>query len=131
MKNVLLILSLAVCCGTALPRAQDAALNTIVIDRLDPALDAIVTTSAKAELVKGDYFGFLEGPLWVSDGGDGYLLFSDVAANRIYKWTPTGELTTFLDRSGFTGADSSQAGVELNNGRLYVIVLGSNGLTLD
>ena len=33
--------------------------------RLDPALDDIVSVDAKAELLKGDYFGFTEGPVWV------------------------------------------------------------------
>jgi gluconolactonase len=54
--------------------------------RLDPALDEIIAPDAKAELLKGDYFGFLEGPVWVQEGAAGYLLFSDTAANAIYKW---------------------------------------------
>lgn len=109
--------------------AQPTPADAVSIDRHDPALDALIPKGARLELLKGDYFGFLEGPVWVRQGG--YLLFSDVAANRIYKWTPQGELSTFLERSGFTGTDASTAGMELNNGRLQVIVLGSNGITLD
>src|SRR5438552_629138 len=36
-----------------------------------------------------------------------------------------------MDRSGFTGKDSSNVGMEYNNGRIQIIGLGSNGLTLD
>jgi gluconolactonase len=99
------------------------------IERVDPALDAIISVQARFEALKTDYFGFLEGPVWVPQGANGYLLFSDVPANRIYKWD--GALSVFMERSGFTGADASTAGMELNNGRVEVIALGSNGLTLD
>lgn len=101
------------------------------VQRLDPALDKIVAVDAELELLKGDYFGFLEGPVWVPEPAGGFLLFSDLPANAIYKWTPKGELSVFLQRSGFTGSDTSNAGMELNNGRLHVLLLGSNGLTLD
>jgi len=69
--------------------------------RLDPALDALMPTGAKAELLKGDYFGAIEGPVWVDEGQSGYLLFSDMAANVIYKWTPAG-----ASPSSWTRADS-------------------------
>lgn len=101
------------------------------IRRLDPALDAIVSTSAKLELLKGDYFGITEGPLWIQDGASGYLLFSDVGANVIYKWTPDGKLSVFLERSGYTGKDISSVGNIVNNGRLNVATSGSNGITMD
>ena len=103
--------------------------SDVHVERLDPALDALIAPGTNPELLIEDYFGLLEGPVWVRDGG--YLLFSDLAANRIYKWTSDGRLSTFLERSGFTGTDSSQAGYELNNGRLQVIVLGSNGIMID
>jgi gluconolactonase len=40
--------------------------------------------SGDPELLAGN-FQFTEGPVWHPDG---YLLFSDIPANRIYKWTP-------------------------------------------
>ena len=78
--------------------AQAPPQNAVV--RLDAALDAIVAPGAKAELLKGDYFGAIEGPVWVDDPSTssgspraasrgeqgGYLLFSDMAANVIYKF---------------------------------------------
>ena len=102
-----------------------------VVERLDPALDAIISADARVEPLKADYFGFLEGPVWVPDGNNGYLLFSDIAANPIYKWSSDGELSVFMEKSGFTGTDPSTAGFQLNNGRLELVLLGSNGLTLD
>jgi hypothetical protein len=37
----------------------------------------------------------------------------------------------FLEKSGFTGADPSAVGYQLNNGRGDVTLIGSNGITLD
>lgn len=108
--------------------AQQAAQNGVV--RLDPALDTIVAAGMKAELLKGDFFGAVEGPVWVDDAG-GYLLFSDMAANVIYKWTPAGQLSVFLDKSGYTGNDINNVGGQYTNGRLHLLLIGSNGLTLD
>jgi gluconolactonase len=115
--------------------AQAPPPNGIV--RLDPALDAIVAAGAKAELLKGDYFGAVEGPVWVdapstgSGQAPGYLLFSDMAANVIYKWTPAGQLSVHLERSGYTGNDVNNVGGQYSNGRLQLLLIGSNGLTLD
>ena len=96
--------------------------------RLDPALDQIISSDAKVEKL-ADGFGFVEGPVWVRQGG--YLLFSDIPANAINKWTPGGKVAVFLKPSGFTGSDPSDAGSQNNNGQAVVTLLGSNGVTLD
>jgi gluconolactonase len=127
MKNLYFLLG--VMGGCCMLTAQSSSGGTIV--RLDPALDEIIALDAKAELLKGDYFGFLEGPVWVQEGATGYLLFSDVAANAIYKWTPEGQLSVFLPKAGFTGTDTSRVGGQSFNGRLYLIVFGPVGITLD
>ena len=49
----------------------------------------------------GDGFLWSEGPVWVKNGG--YLLFSDVPANTIYKWKEGEKITAFLKPSGYTG----------------------------
>lgn len=100
------------------------------VEHLDPSAAQLIAPSAQLETLKNEFFGFLEGPVWVQEGTGGYLLFSDMPANCIYKWQD-GKLSVFLEKSGFTGTDTSTAGLEVNNGRLQVIVLGSNGLTLD
>ncbi len=43
-------------------------------------------------------FQFTEGPVWHPDG---YLLFSDVPANRIYRWSPKQGLALFREPSGY------------------------------
>ena len=87
------------------------------IIRLDPRLDQIVPADAVLEKV-ADGFVWAEGPVW--DRAGKYLLFSDVPNNRIIKWR-TGEGTsTFLEPSGYSGADPF-------TGREP----GSNGLTFD
>ena len=60
-----------------------------VVERLDPALDEILLVDATLDVIKQDYFGAAEGPTWVSETGGGYLAFSDMGADRIYKWGGT------------------------------------------
>ena len=89
----------------------------VEIVRRDPALDAIVPPNPKIfKLAEG--FKFIEGPVWVRDGG--YLLFSDPNNNTIYKYTPDGQITVFREKSGYNGADIAEYGQP-----------GSNGLALD
>ena len=56
------------------------------------------------ELLATD-FQFVEGPIWLPDGS---LLFSDIPANRIFRWTPEGGAEVWREPTG-----------------------SSNGLTLD
>ncbi len=99
------------------------------IERLDPALDDIIGADAQLEML-GDRFALTEGPVWVPDGA-GYLLFSDNAANVIYKWARNQPLSVFLERSGFTGTDNTRVGAQTVAGRVPILLIGSNGLALD
>jgi len=111
--------------------AQSPAARPFKILKFDPALDQIVSPSAKLETL-GDHFGLTEGPVWVQHGGDGYLLFSDNAANKIYKWSPHAPLSVFLEKSGYTGNDVMNAGAQtVSGGGVAILLIGSNGLTLD
>jgi gluconolactonase len=125
-KLGILILALAALFTARGISAQDAG----KITKLDPAFDALVSPEAKIEKLK-DGFGFLEGPVWVHSSKPGYLLFSDIPANVINKWTPDGKVVTFLEKSGFAGDDPGDAGFQLNNGFKMVTLYGSNGITLD
>lgn len=72
------------------------------IDRWDPAMDAIVPRDFEIEkLAEG--FGWAEGPIWVKKGG--YLLFTDVPGNKMWKWSEKGGLEKFLDPSGAANPD--------------------------
>ena len=98
--------------------------------RLDAALDSILAPDSPLEVL-GEHFGLTEGPVWVKDANGGSLLFSDCAANVIYKWRPDAPLSVFLERSGFTGSNNLNAGQQTIAGRLAILLIGSNGLALD
>ena len=66
------------------------------IDRLDPALDALVAPAAVIEKVAGG-FKFTEGPLWRPDGT---LWFSDVQGNVVRSVTPDGKVTVLIENAG-------------------------------
>jgi gluconolactonase len=73
------------------------------VERLDPALDALIATDAKVEkLAEG--FEWSEGPAWISSGG--YLLFTDVPANVMYRWSQSNGLAVFLKPSGYEGPEA-------------------------
>ena len=127
MFNIL-IGAIAVLAGTIVFTSQAMPGGDIL--RLDPALDSFVSSSARVETFKSDYFGYAEGPVWVPEGPSGFWLFSDMAGNRIYKRVADGTISVFLDRAGFTGTTFPDVRI-LNNGRLSVVILGTNGLTLD
>src|SRR5580765_6092095 len=119
------ILLLLLVFGFTIARAQDWNF----VARINQGLSEIVPDDARVEKVSGS-FGFLEGPVWVRKGG--YLLFSDIPANVIYKFNPTdGKASVAIPYSGFSGADPSNVGMQMNNGQAMVTLLGSNGVTID
>lgn len=97
-------------------RSAETAPSAGSVVRVDPALDALIPADAKIEKL-ADGFIFTEGPIYMPDGS---LLFSDVPANVIYKWTPDGKVSEFLRPSGYDKDDAPQGAF-----------IGSNGLTLD
>jgi len=125
MKTRFLVLALLMAPGLVIVQAQ----TWNFVARINPALDEIVPYDSHVEMVAGN-FGFLEGPVWVRKGG--FLLFSDIPANVIYKFSPSdGKVSVALPYSGFSGTDSSGVGMQMSNGQALVILLGSNGITLD
>ena len=64
----------------------------------------IVPRDAKLEKL-GDEFKFTEGAVWVG-GDDGFLIFSDIKANELKKWTPTGGFTTYRKPSFGTNGNA-------------------------
>jgi gluconolactonase len=111
--------------GLAVARGEDWNF----VARINRGLNEIVPDDARVEKVSGS-FGFLEGPVWVRKGG--FLLFSDIPANVIYKFNPSdGKLSVAVPYSGFSGVDPSNVGMQMNNGQAMVTLLGSNAVTLD
>ena len=97
--------------------AQPAAGEAGTIERLDPRLDDLVAADAAIERV-ADGFQFIEGPVWVGDASDGHLLFSDIPADTVYRWSEADGTSVFLNPVFLPELETGGQG-------------GSNGLTLD
>jgi gluconolactonase len=68
----------------------------ILLTILHPSYaQSIIGSVNQAEPVAGG-FQFVEGPVWQNGG----LLFSDIPANTIYRWTPDSGAFVFLNPSG-------------------------------
>lgn len=85
--------------------------------RESPRLDALVAADATFEVL-GEGYDWSEGPVWVPRDG-GFLLFSDVPRNTVFKWKAGEPVSVFMKPSGYTGVAD------------YGAEPGSNGLTLD
>jgi gluconolactonase len=82
------------------------------IQKLDPALDALLDSGAKIETLATG-FTWAEGPVWYK----GRIVFSDVPNNVAYQWIEGDAMASvFLKPSGTDEASANQ---------------GSNGLTVD
>ena len=129
---------LLICCFSLMGAlAQAQVESTFSVLPVDPKLERLISTQSKLELVKTG-FGFTEGLTWIDAGKSGYLLFSDIPANVIYKMTPQGESSIYLEKSGYTMPDLWRAGMAFTNGRdpsdpqfERFNMSGSNGLALD
>jgi gluconolactonase len=65
-------------------------------------LDTILSNNTKLEKLSGG-FEFIEGPVW---NRSGFLLFSDIGANTIYKWTPGGQISIFRHPAGHSNGNT-------------------------
>jgi gluconolactonase len=112
MKPLLSILALLI----FLSACKTNEMKTIgSIERMDPALDAIISANAQPEII-AEGFEWSEGPLWLEETKT--LIFSDVPKNIIHQWSEQKGLSVYLTPSGYTS--SVPRGGEM----------GSNGLTL-
>lgn len=109
----------AFACNDNSPEKKEVPVDKTVdaIERLDPALDGIISTNAKIEVL-AEGFEWSEGPLWIEE--QNMLLFSDVPMNTIFKWTEAKGKEVYLKPSGYTGTEPSLCKEP-----------GSNGLILD
>jgi len=86
------------------------------IIRDDPRMDALIPRDARIEVLASG-FDWTEGPVWIKEGG--FLLFSDIPRNSIWKWKEGEGVSLFMKPSGYTGVTE------------YGPEPGSNGLVLD
>jgi gluconolactonase len=98
-----------------LPSIQLKSQSGSGVVRIKKNLSSIVPRDAKIEKI-ADGFQFTEGPVWHRDG---YLLFSDIPANKIYKYVPDEGVSTYQENSGYLGTSIDADGP------------GSNGLTFN
>ena len=60
------------------------------------SLSSVLLEGEEPEIVTGPH-EFTEGPYWHPDG---YLLFSDIPSNRVYRWSETEGLDVYIEPSG-------------------------------
>src|SRR6056297_2798908 len=72
----------------------------------------MIQENAEPEKITSGY-QFTEGPVWHPSG---YLLFSDIPANTIYKWKPGFDAETYLSPSGHSNGLSFD-----HQGRLVLV----------
>lgn len=85
-------------------------------DVIDSAFFGVVSKDARLEVL-GEGYVWSEGPVWVPELDA--LLFSDVPANTVYKWTENEGVVEYLKPSGYTG-ETERGGEPGSNG----LVLG-------
>jgi len=88
------------------------------IERFKPEFDALIPADAKLEVL-ADGFTWTEGPLWMGDKDNGYLLFTDIPRNSIFSWSKFHGISLFMNPSGYTGVT------------YYGLEPGANGLLKD
>jgi gluconolactonase len=110
----LALLALAAPVATAQEKKTYPTIGTV--ERVDRRIDRLIPTDAAMERL-ADGFEWAEGPVWDKRGG--FLLFSDVPQNTVFKWKEGESVSVFLKPSGYTGP--TPRGGEP----------GSNGLLMD
>jgi len=120
---ILRLLSLlALTCGCLSAASAQDSLNFPVLGetiRHAPELDALLAKDTPLHVISSG-FDWTEGPVWVREkDGPGYLLFSDIPPNSVYKWVEGQGAKLFLKPSGFTGPGD------------YGAEPGSNGLLIN
>lgn len=121
MKKYLLVLFVLLITGCNSETEDRQMTNGIgeplgFIEKYDDELDEVLNSEA-VPIIIGEGFQWSEGPVWVDEHQ--FLLFSDVPANTIYRWTESDGVQSYLEPSGYTG--TSGRGGEI----------GSNGLIIS
>lgn len=99
------------------PKVKYPSLTQVKIERLNSDLDNVLYKDFKIDIL-AEGFQWTEGPLWLEE--QKMLIFSDVPANKIYKWREGIGADIYLTPSGYTGKKDTK-----------IPEPGSNGLTLD
>ncbi|QDH80781.1 SMP-30/gluconolactonase/LRE family protein [Echinicola soli] len=95
---------------------ESASPSSFSIEILDDEALQVIAPDAKIHRMASG-FEWVEGPLWIEEGG--FLLFSDIPQNKVYKMTANGDTSIYLHQSGYSGEGT------------YSREPGSNALLLD
>ncbi|HEX7803223.1 MAG TPA: SMP-30/gluconolactonase/LRE family protein [Pseudoxanthomonas sp.] len=87
-------------CATPKQTVESPALGKLTA--MDPAFHDVVAADTRIEKI-AEGFTWSEGPAWVQNGG--YLLFTDVPENTLYRWSQSDGLSVFLKPSGLANPD--------------------------
>ena len=88
-------------------------------------------TDAKIEIL-GEHFGLTEGPVWMQEAARRVSSVQRLRRERDLQMVAgNAPLSVFLEKSGYTGKDTSDVGEQTVSGRLAILLIGSNGLALD
>ncbi len=96
MKRTLLTTVLGLFMVHAVTAAENAPFEFQIINQVEFS-KAVNTNSVLKRLGTG--MNFTEGPQWFSGLGGGYLIFSDIPANHLKKWTEKEGVTVYRDNS--------------------------------
>ena len=108
MRYLTLYLAAMQLCGALTGSAQR-------IVRHDPRFDRLMPSAAVVQkLAEGDW---LEGPVW--NRPEGFLLFSDIPTNSIFKWQDGKGVSLFLRPSGYAGSTRFEGPHPGSNGLAY------------
>jgi gluconolactonase len=122
-------MAMLVAFGAAAQNAAPPTARAFAIEKSAPGFDELIAPDAALELL-GDRYGLTEGPVWVDSDG-GYLIFTDLIADVIYRWDRKQGTSVFLEHAGYSGPDIYTAGTQTIRGRMHVLLIGPNGITLD
>jgi gluconolactonase len=95
---------------------QRDPLHKIDIIRLDPRFDKLVPLNVVIEKIARGH-KWVEGPAW--NRKEGYLLFSDIPTNSVFKWQEGEGTRLFLKPSGYTGKVPFEGREPGSNGLAY------------
>lgn len=106
--------------------------DPITIEIFQPEVESLITEKSEIKTIATG-FNWSEGPLWIKE--QKALLFSDVPENKIYRWSEKGQLTTWLEPSGYTGPQEIKRegsnGLLLNNkGQLVICQHGDRRVAI-
>lgn len=114
MKKITFSLFFFAICFSVTAQEQKPPIGTI--EFVSSELSSLVKKDAAVEII-AEGFQFTEGPLWLEK--EKMLLFSDVPANTVYKWTEAKGKEVYLKPGGYT--DTAKRGG----------FMGPNGLSLS